>query len=1139
MKIKLQKNGIFLKIMRISVAQIFLTLLCVGMAYAKDLSAQEVLEKRISIKTGEKTLKSVLAEIETEANLKFVYSSTAIGADRKVSLTVQNKTLKDLLDNFFDPLHIKYRLAGKKIILRYQKEEKKLSENIERTSGSILVSIAGITIKGKVTDAENGGGLPGVSVVIKGTNRGVNTDSNGDYSILVNDEKAVLVYSFVGYEVQEILVGNKTNLNVSLKVDTKALDEVIVVGYGTQKKKDITGAVSSIDNEMFKERKETQVSQALQGSMSGVLVTRNGSSGAMGSATIRIRGVTTIGNSDPLVIVDGVPVSDVNQVNPNDIENLTVLKDAASASIYGSRAASGVILITTKRAKTDQASLQYSYENGFDTPTQLPERMGALRYMELVNELRWNDAGNGANKYPTYTKELLDGYNEKHRADPDKYPDTDWVAMTLNKVARREAHSISVIGGSKFVKSNASLRYEKVGGFYDNKNYNRIFARSNNDFTINKLIGGTLDFNFKRTIGTDPAVPSPLQNIRIASPVYPAEWADGRVADGKAGDNIYGKVKYGGTDRNWYNQVGGRIALDIKPLEGLKFSAVLAPIFDFNQQKKFNKRVDVFSPTDPNQYITTLIDNGGGGGITTRLDENRVTNYSLTTQLLANYAKSFKGHDITGLAGYENYYFKGESMGASRDQYLFDTYPYLDQGPITLRDNFGTAFETAYRSFFGRVTYGYKDKYLLQANIRRDGSSRFNSNYRWGVFPSVSVGWVLSEEGFLAKQNVVSFLKLRASWGALGNERIGNYPSVGIMNFSNALFYQNNVVTSQQTAAQVQYAIQNISWEKTESTDFGVDANFLNNRLRFTGDVYFKQTKDMLLALQIPIFVGFENPNQNTGKMSTKGFDFDLSWTDRLGELKYSASVNLSQFKSVMGDLGGTEFLGDRIKKQGSEFDEWYGYRSLGIYQTQEDVNNSAKLSSNVKVGDMKYEDISGPAGVPDGKISPEYDRVFLGGSLPKWTYGGNVKLGYRGFDFGLTFQGVGFQNTNMMDYTDYNNANWGLFPVYLDGGNTWSMYNTPEQNLAAKYPRYTETNKGLNRAMSDFWFFNGGYFRLKNITLGYTLPQKVTSKIMSNGVRFYVSALDVLSINKYPTGSDPEGIGIVTTVIGGFTLGF
>lgn len=1118
------------KVMKITFSQVLLILLCTSLAMAHRTKAQEVLNRTITIRGEKLELKQILNQIEKEAQVKFVYS-TKIQSGQRVSLNVTNRKLSSVLDEVLKPIDIDYEVIENRILLR--KSNPKTDEPTGFIPREVTLPVDR-TVTGTVRD-ENNAGLPGVSVVLKGTQRGTTTNTEGRFELTVPDMGSpVLVFSYVGYLSQEITIGTQTTLNIPLIPDTKALEEVVVVGYGVQRKKDLTGAVSTINSEMFKERKETQVAQALQGAMSGVMVTRNGANGAMGGATIRIRGVTTIGNSDPLVIVDGVPVSDVNQVNPNDIESLSVLKDAASASIYGSRAASGVILITTKRAKTDQASIQYSYENGFDTPTQLPDYMRSQRYMELVNELRWNDAGNGANKFPTFSQDLLTDYNQKHLTDPDRYPDTDWMDLTLNKIAPREAHSISVIGGSKFVKSNASVRYEKVGGFYENKNYNRIFVRSNNDFTINKLIGGTVDFNFKRTNALDPTASDPLYRTRISSPIYPAIWADGRIADGKAGENVYAKVKYGGTDRNTYNQIGGRLALDIKPIEGLKLSGIIAPIFDFNNQKRFNRKVDIFAANDPNQYVVSLI----GGGLTTRLDENRATNYSVTTQFLANYLKTIGNHDFTALAGYENYYFKGESMGASRDQFLFDTYPYLNQGPAAFRDNFGTAFETAYRSYFGRLTYSFKEKYLIQANVRRDGSSRFNANYRWGTFPSISAGWVVSEENFFKKQNVVSFLKLRASWGSLGNERIGNYPSVGIMNFSNALFYQNNIAIAQQTAAQVQYAIQDISWEKTASTDIGLDAYFFKNRLRLTTDVYYKETKDMLLALQIPIFVGFENPNQNTGVMTTKGIDLDLGWTDNVGKLNYSASLNLSQFQSVMGNLGGTEFIGDRIKKQGSQFDEWYGYRSEGIYQTQEDVNNSPKLNNNVKVGDMKYTDVSGPNGVPDGKISPEYDRVLLGSSQPQWMYGGNFKLDYNGFDLGVTFQGIGYQNTSLLSYTDYNAENWGVFPVYMDGS-TWSANNTADQNLAAKYPRFTETNKGLNRALSDFWLFNGGYFRLKNITLGYTIPQNITRKIMSNNIRFYINATDVFSLNKYPKGWDPEGLGIVSTVLGGFTIGF
>lgn len=525
-----------------------------------------MLDRKVSVNVSDIALEKVLLQLEKEAQVKFSFNSRALQLDRPVSINATNEPLSSVLTRLLKPLKIKHIQVSNRIVLRKDNASTTgLWEN-DLPTKSLEYQLTESIVTGTVTD-ENGQGLPGVSVLIKGTQRGTTTDAVGKYKLALSDNNEVLVFSFVGYLSQEIRIGSQTTLDVSLKLDTKALEEVVVVGYGVQRKKDLTGAVSTISSEMFKERKETQVAQALQGAMSGVMVTRNGANGAMGGATIRIRGVTTIGNSDPLVIVDGVPVSDVNQVNPNDIENLSVLKDAASASIYGSRAASGVILITTKRAKTDQASIQYSYENGFDTPTQLPDYMRSQRYMELVNELRWNDAGNGANRFPTFSQDLLTDYNQKHLSDPDRYPDTDWMALTLNKIAPREAHSISVIGGSKFVKSNASVRYEKVGGFYDNKNYNRIFVRSNNDFTINKLIGGTVDFNFKRTNALDPTASDPLYRTRISSPIYPAIWADGRIADGKAGENVYAKVKYGGTDRNTYNQVGGDWRLTSNPLK--------------------------------------------------------------------------------------------------------------------------------------------------------------------------------------------------------------------------------------------------------------------------------------------------------------------------------------------------------------------------------------------------------------------------------------------------------------------------------------------------------------------------------------------------------------------------------------------
>jgi hypothetical protein len=387
----------------------------------------------------------------------------------------------------------------------------------------------------------------------------------------------------------------------------------------------------------------------------------------------------------------------------------------------------------------------------------------------------------------------------------------------------------------------------------------------------------------------------------------------------------------------------------------------------------------------------------------------------------------------------------------------------------------------------------------------------------------------------------LSYLKLRASWGSLGNERIGNYPYQSTIGFGNTLIYQGGQVVSGQSAVVEQYAIRDISWETTESYDFGIDAGFFNNKLRFTGDYYKKTTKDMLLDLEIPDYIGLENPSQNTGEMNTKGWEFVLNWNDRIGDLRYSASVNLSDFKSVMGDLGGTQFLGSQVKFEGSEFNEWYGYKTDGIFQTQEEVAESAKLNNNVKPGDIKLLDISGPEGIPDGKISSEYDRVLLGGSLPRYLYGGNIQLGYKNFDFSMVFQGIGKQKVEMTQRMVRPFLNEYIEVPQLIVGNYWSKYNTDEQNLNADYPRVSNVGNPNNYSFSDFWLFNGAYFRLKNITLAYSLPKMVIEQLKMQNVKVYASISDLLSVDNYPKGWDPEATSywVTTSFIFGVSIKF
>ena len=1133
MKIIRQSNEGFVrsfkKIWLIMKLNFFLILLTV-LQVSATVSAQNT---RFDLKMKNVTIAQIFDEIERQSDVYFFYNKSQIDETRTISVDYRNKTIDEILKAMVSDLNLTYEIAGKNVIVKALNAEGNGSQQ------------GAIKVKGVVKNTA-GESLPGVSVVVKGTTTGTITDIDGKYELANVPTEGTLVFSFVGMKKQEVAVAGKSSVDVVLEDETIGIEEVVAIGYGTVKKSDLTGAVGSVKGETIADRQTTQLSTALQGAVSGVMVTRsNNAPGA--TANIRIRGVTTIGDSNPLIIVDGVPVDNMNDINPNDVQDMSVLKDAASASIYGSRAASGVILITTKRAKTGEVSLNYNLEYGFEKPTGLPEFVDVKRYMQMANELRWNDNNNNANEYPLYPKDMIENYTTLNAENPNKYPNTDWVGLMLNNSAPRQSHVLSLSAGTKAIRTKVSLAYDKTDALYDGRTYERITARFNNDVNITKYLSASIDFSFKRSISLQPSI-DPIYVTFISAPVYAATWADGRIAEGKTGANIYAQMKYGGNVDNYYNQVGGKMSLDFTPFKGFKLSAVLSPSLGFDKGKNFQKKVSYYSADDPTVYVGTT-----QWGSTTKLTESRNDYSRVTSQLIANYTKDFGQHNLNLMAGYENYYAFNENMGASRDKYELTSFPYLNLGPLEFRDNSGNAWENAYRSYFGRVMYNYKNKYFLQGNIRYDGSSRFHEDYRWGSFPSFSAGWVMSEENFMKGIPALSFLKLRGSWGTLGNERIlrksGNdwvpayYPYQATIAFGNALFFQGSNVAAAQTAAQTQYVIQNISWETTESIDFGVDANFFDNRLRFTGDYYKKTTKDMLLALEIPDYIGFDNPDQNTGKMKTTGWESEIGWSDKIGQVGYTISANISDFKSIMGDLGGTEFLGDQIKREGSEFNEWYGYVSDGLFQTEEDLAASPKLNTAMKVGDVKYKDISGPDGVPDGKISPEYDRKLLGGSLPRYMYGANLKLDYKNFDFSMILQGVGKVTTRLEGLmVQPLMENWGSVPKILDG-TSWSKYNTEAQNLAAKYPRLSQNNRGSNYTMSDFWLFDGAYLRMKNITLGYTIPEYMVQKVGLQKVRVYGSASDLFTLNKYPKGWDPEvsssGYPITASYVFGLSVTF
>lgn len=1000
------------------------------------------------------------------------------------------------------------------------------------------------SVTGTVSDSN--GPLAGVMVLNKDNGKWASTDLDGNYTISEIKKGQTLEFSFMGYITKKEVWNGQHPYNVLLMEDAMELEETVVIGYGSVKKKDLTGAVGVVNDKIIGQQSTSQLSQSLQGVVPGLSVTRS-SSMPGASATIKVRGITTMSDSSPLILVDGMAVSSLDNVPTEDVRQITVLKDAASAAIYGARAASGVILITTKEASEGQLQIGYNGEVSVITPTEFPSyRTGVKEYMEDYNEWAWNDAGNPeGGEYAGYSKELIDNYMSNNAYDPITYPNYDWKSAILKKASMRHKHNVTMTYGNKVIKSRTSASYENADALYKGLSYERLSLRSRNTIKFSEKWSGALDFSFRQATKKDPHSGSPIKAANMYPSIYAGLYPDGRIAPGKEGSfsNTLGALLEGGNKTNVATMASAKISLSYKPVEGLDITANFTPTYSFVKTKDMQKAVPVYDAYDTDVILGYL-----SGYTANALSELRSDAKTFETQVIATYDKTFaKKHNFNVMAGYEDYMYTYEKLTADTNEMELSMFPYMDLANKNSLNVGGSSHQNAYRSFFGRIMYNYDNRYYLQLNARGDASSRFHKDYRWGFFPSASLGWVITNEKFMSNVNWLNHLKLRASVGSLGNERIGNYPYQTYITFNKAIMYDSAGTSpvSTMTGAQADYAYKNIHWEKTWSWDAGIDATFLDNRLDFSADYYYKKTTDMLLAVAIPSFTGYSAPDRNAGTMNTRGWEVKLGWADSIGDFSYAVSVNLSDYKSVMGDLGGKQVFNSNgtIITEGEEYCAWYGYKASGLFQNAEEISNSALLVSSVKPGDVKYMDISGPEGTPDGIINDTHDRTVLGSSLPHYIYGGSINLGWKGISFSVLFNGVGHQLSRLTeDMIRPLQSQWLPSPSVIrnsDGSrNYWSVYNTDEENLKAKYPRLSHSSGEYNNyKMSDYWLKNSAFLRVKNINLGYTFPKALISKVNVKGLRVYFNVDDPFCFDNYLKGWDPEA-GASTYIARTWTFG-
>lgn len=1066
--------------------------------------ALTLLITKISISHNNTPLTTIISDIEQKTGYSILVRLNDIDVNERYTIDKTDTSLNEVLTTLFGDKQIRFDVTDSTIsIYRASVQQPQFSPQSQQ----------GITVNGQVTD-QNGGTVAGAMVVIRNLPGGVVTDGNGRYSINVPDGNATLVFSLIGYTTLERQVGAQRTINVQLVEDLRVLEDVVVVGYGQQKKVNLTGSVASVNfTESLESRPALNLSSTIAGVVPGLVIQQASAAPGAESTTLRVRGVGTLNNSDPLILIDGITGS-MNDVNPYDVESVSVLKDAASSAIYGSRAANGVVLITTKRGSGHSTSVTY---NGYVGTQSAAKIIDYITDYPTLLELK-NEALTNSGQPALYNQADIDEWREKSKTDPANYPNTDWYREILRPSVVTE-HNLSARGGNERTNFMLSLGYLDNKGVVENAEFKKYSFRLNIDSKITDWLAIGANVNgFWSDRGPVNANNLLSETIRQTNPGIIPKSEDGRYGgsmlprENERANNPRSAMEraYGNNERQ---RVGTKFFARVSFLKYFEFESSFAGDVDNSRSWGYSE------PTPIWNFRTNDILWGDTGRNSISNTSQRYYAIVLNEVLRFNYTLNDK-HNFSALVGFDQEYSRTDRFNASKYDLLNDAVLILDAAAADPTAS-GTANDRALRSYYGRVNYNYDERYLFEINGRYDGSSKFVRDRRWGFFPSFSAGWRISEESFFEPmENTVSNLKLRASWGQLGNNNIGDYEYQPLYASQNYSFNNNIVLGSGPTA--ISNSI--ISWESTTITDVGLDFGLWNNKLSVTFDWFNKLTDNILVQLPVSGVLGnLSAPRQNAAAVQNRGWELQLDYNDRIGkDLNYSIGFNVSSVKNkvkkYMGEVKTINGANQQVLTEGESIWSWYMREVDHIVQDQSEIDALVAdgwtfSPGTPQAGDLLYKDLNGDKKIDDN------DRTIVGSSMPKFTYGMTLSLDWKGVDLFVLGQGLSGLSSYWENHMNTSNISTDS-QVRSNALERW----TP-QNKTTKFPRLTVADN-RNTTVNNFWMYDMSYFKIRSLQLGYTLPQNISEKFFVSRLRIYTSLENYFTFTKYD-GFDPENAGL------------